>query len=244
MTAKSTTHGVATPPMLAATPACSAPVIPQLPPEWEGNLMQILAAAIDQHGRLHLLVDRRPESTDLTWTPYPYDEPRPFGGDRQVGTLYVAVDPSGYVDFLADTGDPTGYNGAVFTLPLRDGTTREVVGPWSSSLDFVRHLVPELQLYTGGEVGLYVSQWSYEQRSGGWVAHLTADAGERLLALANQSAPPAPIAAAPALSPEDSSRSVAAAAFPQRLHPKTDGAGGTSASSHPAGGAQQRRGRS
>jgi len=49
-------------------------------------------------------------------------------------TLFFAYDrKTGLVNYYAyDPRDKTGFSGAVYELPLKNGKTRKIVGPWSS----------------------------------------------------------------------------------------------------------------
>ncbi|WP_430786895.1 hypothetical protein [Actinoplanes sp. G11-F43] len=145
--------------------------------------MHILDTRIDHAGRLQILVDRLARCEDLTWSAYPYDLSDRHG--RRAGVIYLAVDePSGLVSFLADTGNPEGYNGAVFTLPMHDGTVRRVHGPWSSNPGFVQQITG-LGLHRD-DVCLHdeANRDSFERGAGGHVFHLTAAAAPALYARA------------------------------------------------------------
>lgn len=145
--------------------------------------MRIVDARIDHLGRLQVLVDRLAFCEDLTWQAYPYDLSDRRG--RRSGVVYLAMDqPSGLASFLVDTGDPEGYNGAIFTLPMHDGTVRHVHGPWSSNADFVEKITG-VGLHRD-DVCLHEQAWrdSFANGGGGYVRHLTAAAAPAVYARA------------------------------------------------------------
>lgn len=67
------------------------------------------------------------------------------------GTFYFAIDQvTGAVDFMFH--DPlceTGFGGAVFKLPMKDGSIREIKGPWSSRAGALEDLIgiPVVDVY-------------------------------------------------------------------------------------------------
>jgi len=72
---------------------------------------------------LRLFVDELPKRDE-----YVFDEK-----DMMGHTLYFAEHECGTVSFMSHaSNNERGYGGSVFKLKMKDGTTREVKGPWSS----------------------------------------------------------------------------------------------------------------
>ena len=71
----------------------------------------------DNDASLQLLVDKMPAHSDLRY--------------EQRGSLYYA-ELDGYVSFFSWSKPGEGYGGDVFYLTMKDGTKKELKGPWSS----------------------------------------------------------------------------------------------------------------
>jgi len=84
--------------------------------------MKILKANIEYNPQfcnpptLQVLVDKIPDLNEMT---YEYKE-----------DLYFA-EKDGYVSFFVYNAPGRGYGGRKFTITLKDGTTKELIGPWS-----------------------------------------------------------------------------------------------------------------
>ena len=156
--------------VVLADPAPSAP-------------LHILDARHDRAGRLAVLVDRIPDLAELRFTPYmiPPDPQDPR--TRFPYTLFVAQHPGGYVEFLLDTGDGQGCRGEPFDLHLTNGSSRVVVGPWSSSPDAVAQYVTGIDLHPRS-VSLHERAADFHAGAGGHVGHLTRGSAQRALHLA------------------------------------------------------------
>jgi hypothetical protein len=75
---------------------------------------------------LEILIDKWPDKAEFVF------EKKTIGMDRGGVDLYFAKHKSGAVRFMCDSHNGKGYGGAVFILPLTDGTVATVKGPWSS----------------------------------------------------------------------------------------------------------------
>lgn len=98
--------------------------------------MKVLAARINwmldwsNSPELEILVDKIPASEDLRY--------------ERRDNLYVAED-AGYVSFYywKGPGNTSGFGGAAIPVTMKDGSTVELLGPWSSRAGCVNQLWPE-----------------------------------------------------------------------------------------------------
>jgi hypothetical protein len=159
--------------------------------------MRILDARYDRWRHLRVLVDRVPHLDDLRFTPYAAPELADIRIRRHPGplTLYAAAHPGGYVTFLLDTGDGLGFNGEPFDLNLADGTSRVVVGPWSSSVEYVSRHLPAVDVFPA-EFTVHEDVADFHASRDGRVLHLTRAAARQSIHLAANASAPVPHPAA------------------------------------------------
>jgi hypothetical protein len=157
-------------------------VLPLAPP---GPPMRLLDAQIGYFKQIDVLVTHVPALDELRFTPYPLppDARIDLPPQSDPPVLYVAVHPGGYVDFLLDDGDGQGYGGAPFDLHLHDGTTRVLVGPWSSNGDAVARYAPATDIHPM-PFTLYENADDFRAGRHGWTGHLTQPAAEHAFHLA------------------------------------------------------------
>jgi hypothetical protein len=60
--------------------------------------------------------------------------------------IYLSILPNGMVSFFFYKSPGDGFGGRKFTLKMKDGTERELIGPWSSNSDAVNRTFPESQV--------------------------------------------------------------------------------------------------
>ena len=112
---------------------------------WAGEQMRVIDARFgdphpaDGSPRLELLVDRILAPDELRYEKIPTED----------GQLYVA-EQDGYVHVFhqpaSEAGRGLGFDGATFHIPLDDGTTATVVGPYATNPAAVTRHRPDLDL--------------------------------------------------------------------------------------------------
>jgi len=103
--------------------------------------MEILRGIIDWNElwangpSIKLIVDKLPDYKDLRYTRHPATDKL----SRERGHIYYA-ELGGYVSFYYYSRPDEGYGGRKFPLSMEDGSTRILVGPWSSNSMSVNRL--------------------------------------------------------------------------------------------------------
>lgn len=87
------------------------------------------AKVIIQDGlNLHNKPEVRIELHPAMWERWD-EQPKSY---EQRGSLYFGVNDVGVAHFFAYDEPGRGFGGAKYVLPMNDGTTKELIGPWSS----------------------------------------------------------------------------------------------------------------
>lgn len=116
--------------------------------------MKVLKAKVNWYKKytnlpvLELLVDVLPDLDELQF-------------EHKNGIYYAELD--GYVQFFYYRSPGQGFGGAVYALTMKDGTTKELRGPWSSNCSAVNGLGfgPCVEVSLTKDVKAYERGWTF-----------------------------------------------------------------------------------